>query len=307
MTNTQTAKMDPKTAVDKALDRLINDLEAGHSDTLKTYLSTMATFHRYSFGNQLLIYCQRPDATLVAGFRKWLSLGRHVKRGEHGIQIIAPRSGKAKETDRETGEEKEREYTYFTTVAVFDYSQTDGEPLPEPSRVGGNPGLYLSTLHDYITDLGIQYDEVDTLGFACSGRSYGGRIEVDANLDPAAKFAVTVHETAHELLHRNLTPEQRRDTRRIETEAESVAYIVCDAIGLDTNKAAPDYLALYQSNKAVLRDSLETIQKTAQVILKGIGVGDRLPAAEPREYKARTPKTKKTAKRTVRSRKVAAA
>ena len=118
------------------------------SEKYMRYLSVMSKFHRYSVNNTMLIYMQRPDATLVAGFNKWKNqFERHVKKGEHGITIIAPTPYKKKieemKRDPDTHapildadgkavmEEKEIEIPMFRPVKVFDVSQTDGKPLPE--------------------------------------------------------------------------------------------------------------------------------------------------------------------------------
>src|SRR5215207_8039177 len=101
------------------------------SDTFRAYLSAQARFHQYSFGNVLLILAQKPDATRVAGYRTWQSLDRHVKKGEKAIRIISPAYYKRREVDEQTGEDVERQVTFFRSAAVFDYSQTEGKPLPE--------------------------------------------------------------------------------------------------------------------------------------------------------------------------------
>ena len=122
--------------------------ELFESEKYMRYLSVMSKFHRYSVNNTMLIYMQRPDATLVAGFNKWKNqFERHVKKGEHGITIIAPTPYKKKieemKRDPDTHapildadgkavmEEKEIEIPMFRPVKVFDVSQTDGKPLPE--------------------------------------------------------------------------------------------------------------------------------------------------------------------------------
>jgi len=79
--------------IKQAVDYLLQQLEAGKSKTLTSYLAAMACFHAYSFGNILSIARQRPTATRVAGFHTWKELGRFVKRGEKGIQILAPMVG----------------------------------------------------------------------------------------------------------------------------------------------------------------------------------------------------------------------
>lgn len=125
-------------------------LELFESDRYRNYLTTMSRFHRYSLNNVMLIHAQRPDATLVAGFSKWKnSFGRHVKKGEKGIQILAPTPYKIKQEEQkldpdtklplldENGEpiteEKEITIPMFKVVSVFDVSQTDGKPLPQIS------------------------------------------------------------------------------------------------------------------------------------------------------------------------------
>src|ERR1700687_4136585 len=97
-----------KTLSETAIKRLMDALERGQSDTLKTYLSVMSRFHKYSWGNCLLIYSQRSDATHVAGFHAWLKLRRYVRKGEKGIVILAPMVGHKKSDDRRTEDEQTR-------------------------------------------------------------------------------------------------------------------------------------------------------------------------------------------------------
>src|SRR5713226_9007265 len=96
------------------------------SETFGAWLRARAAFHDYSFGNVCLIVSQRPDATQVAGYKTWQRLGRQVRKGEHGIRILAPCVVK-----RETNTGEEARAMFFRTVSVFDVAQTDGEPLPE--------------------------------------------------------------------------------------------------------------------------------------------------------------------------------
>src|SRR2546426_12255244 len=102
-----------------ALNRLMDALEHGQSDALKNYLRLMSRFHRYSWGNCLLIYSQRPDATHVAGFHAWLRLRRYVRKGEKGIVILAPMVGK-KKTDGELTEDERTQVFGFRAAHVFD-------------------------------------------------------------------------------------------------------------------------------------------------------------------------------------------
>src|SRR6266853_6218270 len=130
-----------KTLSESAICRLMEALERGQSDALKTYLSAMSRFHRYSWGNVLLICSQRPDATYVAGFHAWLKMRRYVRKGEKGIVILAPMVGR-KKSDGELTEDEQTRVFGFRAAHVFDISQTDGEPLPEFAAITGDPQGY---------------------------------------------------------------------------------------------------------------------------------------------------------------------
>ena len=108
------------------LDEALRQLEAGidailESDGYQRYLAAMGRFHRYSYGNILLILAQQPGATRVAGYRRWQALGRQVRRGERGITIITPRFSQEKDPD--SGEKREV-LAGFGTGTVFDIAQT---------------------------------------------------------------------------------------------------------------------------------------------------------------------------------------
>lgn len=147
-------KEDAKKLIDLAFHDLETALKAGQSDALKRYLNVMGRFHNYSFGNCLLILIQKPDATQVAGFRRWLALGRYVRKGETGIGIIAPMVYRKR---AEVAAENEEEATLrgFKVVHVFDISQTEGEELPEIAQVTGNPGELLCGLETLVRESGI--------------------------------------------------------------------------------------------------------------------------------------------------------
>src|SRR5229473_3169505 len=121
-----------------AISRLLDALERGQSEALKTYLGVMSRFHKYSWGNSLLICSQRPDATHVAGFHAWLKLRRYVRKGEKGIVILAPMVGRKKTDDTLTTDEQMRLFG-FRAAHVFDVSQTEGDPLPEFATIKGDP------------------------------------------------------------------------------------------------------------------------------------------------------------------------
>lgn len=252
-----------------AVDQLIEQLESGKSESLLKYLSTMSRFHSYSFQNLMLIMSQCPDARRVAGFHTWKSMGRFVKKGEKGIVIIAPMIFKNSDTKSVNPQSAEDDpIVRFRAVHVFDISQTEGDPLPEPDRVDGDPGELLPALEAAITKSGICLKTVSDLGGA-EGVSLGGKIRVLEDLSPASRFSTLVHEWAHEILHQ--VDRKARPSKTIrETEAEAVAFTVCHSIGLETGTASSDYIQIYNGDKATLLESLDRIQKAACTIIETI-------------------------------------
>jgi hypothetical protein len=171
---------------------------------------------------------------------------------------------------RDDAEEQEvRTVAGFRTAYVFDVAQTDGAPLPQPSEAQGDPGEATVSLRAAITSHGIALEYSDDLGGAL-GLSCGGRIRVLAGLSAASEFAVLCHEFAHELLHRADDRPASRTTR--ELEAEAVAFVVGEAVGLDVAEASRDYIHLYYGDRDALAASLDRISRTASFILRGIGV-----------------------------------
>lgn len=265
---------------DEALETLATALEDGQSDAMTRYLTTMARFHKYSFGNAMLIAFQMPDATLVAGYSSWLKMKRFVKKGEKGIVILAPmllktRQEPAPEERKEAQEDSEsrsESMLRFRAVFVFDVSQTDGEELPEPATVHGDPAAHLDRLRGLVVSEGIELSYSDQIGQA-DGVSTGGKILIRPGLSEPEEFSTLAHELAHEKLHHG---EDRGKSNKIvrELEAEAVAFVVCHAIGLDTNTASSDYIKLYNGDKATLSASLDRIQKAAADILAAIGAHD---------------------------------
>jgi antirestriction protein ArdC len=248
-----------------ALDRLGALLDAGQSDQLTALLKTMARFHRYSLNNVCLISAQRPDATRVAGFHAWRSLGRFVRKGEKGIAILAPIVGRRQDAE---GDES-KQVVGFRAAYVFDVSQTDGEPLPEIADASGDPGAHTAALRRAIAARGISIVEVDDLDGAL-GTSAGGRIQLVKNLAPAQEFSVLAHEFAHELLHHAGDRPDSRDTR--ELEAEAVAFIVGEAVGLEVAASARDYIQMYRGDRDLLMASLDRIRSAAATILASLDV-----------------------------------
>jgi hypothetical protein len=250
-----------------AIETLGEQLAQGRSEQLRTYLALMSRFHHYSFNNLVLITTQRPDATHVAGYLTWQSLGRQVNKGEKAITIVAPLWSKRAEARLAIDHDQQRAHIVgFRTARVFDIAQTTGQALPTPVLVGGDPGGYLDRLKATIRKHGITLDE-QPLPPGRSGFSTGGRIVLASGLTPAETFSTLVHEFAHELLHQ-AGPKPGVTIR--ETEAEAIAYVVARAIGLDTSTASSDYISLHGGDTQTLADSLETIQRTAHRIIAAI-------------------------------------
>ena len=257
----------------QAIDQLAAALDAGESDRLRAYLASMARFHQYSLGNVLLIHMQFPKACRIAGYRTWQRLGRQVQRGAKAIQILAPVLWKDPQA-----EEGAEQIVAFRNAHVFDVSQTEGKPLPEFARVTGEPGRHLWRLKKLVQQKGITLSYSDQIG-AAEGLSTGGTIVLRTGLDSAAEFAVLAHEAAHEFMHAQAESRPGDKTVR-ETEAEAVAFVVCEAIGLDTSTAAADYIRLWQGDKNTLLASLERIQRTAASIIHGV-LGPDEPSGSP--------------------------
>ena len=252
-----------------ALQRLRDGVETlKQSDEWIRWLDVQSRFHHYSWGNCVLIAMQRPDAKQVAGFHRWLELGRHVRKGEHGIAILAPMVGK-KSKDADPDDPK---VCYgFKTVFVFDIEQTDGEDLPSivhPIEGDAPEGLF-DRLTAIAIDRGVSVEPSNDLGTANGLYSFLSRtISIRDDLSPAQMVKTLVHEIAHALLH----DEQAAigDRRGCELEAESVAYIVTQAIGIDSGSYSFGYIASWAKDSGQFEKSAERINRTAHDILSSL-------------------------------------
>jgi N-terminal domain of anti-restriction factor ArdC len=250
----------------KAIEELSQALEAGHSEKLREYLGAMARFHRYSWHNVMLIASQRPDATHVAGFNTWKQLGRFVKKGAKGIMILAPVVYKKSKEDA-SEEEQTQTAVSFRAVYVFDQVDTDGKPLAELSSAEGNPSGYIEKLKQFIAQRGIALEYSDAI-YPAQGQCSADKITLLPGQSAAEEFNTLAHETGHLLLH---MADRRAETTKTvrETEAEAVAFVVCEAVGLKAKNSA-DYIHLYSGSKETLVASLEYIQRTSAEILAAI-------------------------------------
>ena len=277
--------------------------ELFESEKYMRYLSVMSRFHRYSVNNTMLIYMQRPDATLVAGYNKWKNqFERHVKKGEHGITIIAPTPFKKKieeqKLDPDTKapildaegkavmEEREVEIPMFRPVKVFDVSQTDGKPLPElASSLSGNVQNYevfMEALRRSApVPLSVEPMAANMDGFFSPDQQ---RIAIRAGMSEVQTVSAAVHEIAHSKLHNyakaqeeaaragDKEPPKKKDRNTEEVEAESISYAVCQYYGIQTSENSFGYIANWSQGKELpeLRASLETINKAAGELIADI-------------------------------------
>src|SRR5271155_466864 len=235
---------------------------AKQSATYRAWLSTVSRFYKYSFCNCLLIWSQAPEATRIAGFNTWKSLGRFVKKGESGIRILAPIVRKVEE-EKNGSTEKTSRVAGFRSVSVFDYAQTDGAPLPELTCNATEGGeTLLPLLEQAVATLNISLIYKAISGNA-EGISKGGVIEIEETLDTPARCGVIAHELAHEILHKTNRESTTRQQR--ELEAESVSYAVLAHFGMHSESRF--YLATYDVSAEMLTASLQTIGNAAKQII----------------------------------------
>ena len=249
---------------EEQLKQITEQLEQGvaeifTSEKYTEYLNTMAKFHNYSFNNTLLIAMQKPEATLVAGYQAWQKkFNRQVKRGEKGIQIIAPAPYKEKQeiekTDPDTGEivigedgqpeteVVERVITRFRVTTVFDVSQTEGEPIAEldvPELTGSVQfyDIFMEALQD-ISPVPVRFMEIDgeAKGYYHQTEKY---IAIKTGMSNLQSMKTGVHEVAHAILHDNDMMDADgiiKGKTAKEVEAESIASVSYTHLTLPTTE-----------------------------------------------------------------------
>ena len=259
-------------------------------------MQVMSRFHNYSFNNTLLIYMQKPDATLVAGFNKWKDkFGRSVNKGEKGIKIIAPTPYKKKiekdvldpdtklpmkdENGEIIKEEKEVSIPSFRPVTVFDVSQTSGKEIPTLASALNGKVENFDMLKEAISrsaPVPISFKPLrpDTDGYFSQKRQ---EIVIREGMGEVQTVCAMIHESAHAKLHNpaNIpeTEEKKKLTRSDkEVQAESIAYTVCAYFGIETGENSFGYLASWSQNKELkeLKASLDVINKTSSELITAI-------------------------------------
>ena len=274
-------------AQSQQIKEITDKLEQGikelfESENYINYLKCMSRFTDYSLNNTLLITMQRPDSSLVAGFRKWNEFNRYVRKGEKGIKILAPCIYKAEKEDGDNGTEKsnkddaeERVLKGFRVVHVFDISQTEGEELPTIAHVldGSVEGYsdFMTALKQ-ISPSPIEFKKVEG-----SANGYyhlvDKNIVIDTGMSEMMNCKTTIHEIAHAILHnQDDGAEKDIDRHTKEVQAESTAFVVCQYYGLDTSDYSFGYIAGWSSGRDLkeLKASLDTIRQTADKIIKDI-------------------------------------
>lgn len=276
------------------VDETLEQLQAGieelyRSDKYRQYLDTMSKFHSYSVNNCLLIAMQKPDASLVAGYTAWRDkFHRQVLKGEKGITIIAPTPYKKKQEVSVKGADghpvldkagnpitEEREYVYqgFKIAKVFDVSQTDGEPIPSLTAELKDPVEGFDDYLDVIKEMSpvpVRFDNIES-----GAKGYYSPIKQVIVIQRGMPEEQTIKTLLHECAHARLghgSDDEYLDRMTKEVQAESVAYVCCKALGLDTSEYSFGYIAGWSSGRdqKELKASLQTIRDQANQLITGI-------------------------------------
>lgn len=282
-----------KSNYDKVVE-ITEQLEKGvkevfQSENYINYLKTMSKFHQYSLNNTLLIAMQRPDATLVAGYKAWQDkFDRHVKKGEKGIRILVPfkykykkKSENEEETKQDTPENgmaDEEERIYFKPKMVFDVSSTEGKELPQLgiSELLGNVKDYkkMISVLEKICPVPISFEDIPS-GAKGYYHLKEERIVVQKDMSEVQTVKTLIHEMSHERLHSIKPGEKSKDMQTRgskEVEAESVAYCVCNFFEIDTSDYSFGYVVSWSQDKELpeLKESLKIIRSTTHEFITEI-------------------------------------
>lgn len=267
--------------------------ELFESQKYKDYLTTMSKFHSYSHNNIMLIFQQKPDASLIAGYNAWKTEhGRQVRKGAKAIRILAPAPYKVKvsrdkvnpDTDKPVLDEngnpvKENvivQQLAFKVVNVFDVSDTEGRELPSVgvNELSGDVERYedfLGALKN-ICPVPIEFDTISSgaKGYFSLAEN---RIVINKGMQQVQTIKTVIHEISHQRLHSEGSPEFENKSRNSkEVEAESVAFTVCQHYGIDTSDYSFAYIAGWSKGRELseLKKSLDTIRKTASEVINKI-------------------------------------
>ncbi len=270
--------MNPTTANLARLDEWLETLaqetdQVRQSAQFTAYLQAMSRFWRYSRHNSMLIFLQRPQAGYVNSRKRWEELGYRLKRDQwkNGIQILCPHRKRGR--NEQTGQDEEV-LTHFTTGYIYDETQVEPGPHARPlhapwTPLAANCGAFFGLLQEVCGRLNITVSERDDLKPALHGYSDGaGHIVLRSQLAVADKTTTLAHELAHEVAHPRRTRGQvsKKDA---ETQAEAVAYCVCQALGLESANS-PVYLALYGVNRDAIAANAAAIAHCVRQIMREV-------------------------------------
>ena len=285
------------------IDELVDTVDdAQRSEAFQEWLDVQSRFHDYSYRNTLLIKQQCPEATKVAGYRTWQEeFDRYVEEGESAIWIWAPiiakrcpecenarsyHEGSDCEYDETPPEEWSKGLVGFNPAAVFDISQTEGEPLPELDTAAvGEADDLVSRLTEAAAELGVtvrivpeaewSHGEAQGVCKPLQGRDADALIKVKDRPNSADLAGTLIHEYAHAQLHIGVDDDAERAKR--EVEAEAVAYVVGRYFDLDMSGSAFYLAAWAADDPAVVRERLQRISRTAQDIIDCVTESDSSP------------------------------
>ena len=259
------------------------------SESFKQYLSCLSKFHSYSLNNTLLILSQKPEASLVAGYRAWqTNFNRHVNKGEKGLMILAPVTTKEDrlmnkhdengnvildESGNPVQEMRVVNLTHFKTTTVFDISQTSGDPLPslvhDLTGSSNEVKAIIQTIQS-VCAIPIEFKtETEDLSFMTGAKGYYSprkdKIVINKDLEDLQTAKTLIHEYAHSILHK----ETDKNQSQREIEAESLAFVICDHFGIDTSEYSFGYIASYADKDFdELKSILVNIQSTAHEMIE---------------------------------------
>lgn len=267
------------------------------SDRFTDLLNVMSKMKNYSLNNSMLIVAQRPQATMVMGFKEWQKLGRFVEKGEKGIKILAPVVGKVnqekidpdslkpvKDAQGETVLEPKPVIKGFKMVSVFDVGQTNGKEIPSVrdfiSREMANDD-YMATLYkdykDFLVDTKGENIREDMTEKGVGGYFVPSTDEIvissNNTENDTEKFRVLIHEYAHSLLHNKDSLLKDLPREHKEAQAESVAYVVSNYYGFDSTAVSAGYIATWSQDMKLAKQALHEIQDVANTIIDDV---DRL-------------------------------
>ena len=253
----------------KSLEKLSNEIVIDPERLAEFVKAWQNGFHHYSLNNLMLIYSQKPDATLCASYHAWHERNRYVKSGEKGLAILAPIIIKKRAKDDETDPENVSELVrWFKVVYTFDISQTDGEALElaKDSYIAGTSKLSLSQVSNLFPEYKVNFKGQNTTAGSTDGETF---ITLAASDNQLAMISTYLHEVGHcKLGHGN----GRKDTPRElkELEAEAVSYIVGEYLGID-NKQSGLYIGQWRGSQDKLGKAGSQILKTAEQICRKLG------------------------------------